>query len=231
VRPAALEHQLERLLRRGYRPCTLSEALEKPRRRTLVVTFDDAFRSVEARALPLLSRLGVPGTVFVPTDFATGQEPMTWSALSRWVGTRHQRELESMSWDELRRLSDAGWEIGSHTCSHPVLTELGDAEAADELRRSRRVCEVEIGKACTALAYPFGIFDGRVARLAEAAGYEAAAGLNRHVLEPTAGRGRFELPRDGVYRGNGRLDFDAKTSSLIRRARRSRLISLIPAGR
>ena len=35
-----------------------------------------------------------------------------------------------MSWAELRTLADAGWEIGSHTVTHPHLTQLDDATLA-----------------------------------------------------------------------------------------------------
>jgi peptidoglycan/xylan/chitin deacetylase (PgdA/CDA1 family) len=229
VRPSTLERQIRRLLRRGYRPRTLSAALEAPRERTLAVTFDDAFGSVEARALPLLSALGVPATVFVPTDYAGTDLPMSWSALGRWVGSDHEDELHCMSWEQLRRLAAAGWEIGSHTCSHPPLTELGPEEASRELVRSGEICEQGTGARCEVLAYPYGIYDSRTEQLARAAGYRAAVGLNRRILEPCFGRGRFAIPREGIYREAGRLDFAAKTSRLVRRIRRSRLLAPRPA--
>ena len=35
-----------------------------------------------------------------------------------------------MSWDQLGGLAEAGWEIGSHTRTHPHLTQVGDDGAA-----------------------------------------------------------------------------------------------------
>ena len=63
---------------------------------------------------------------------------MAWKGYDMWVGTPHESELACMSWDQLREVADAGWEIGAHTCSHPFLTELGDEELSRELREARR---------------------------------------------------------------------------------------------
>ena len=70
VRPAQLEAQLGRLIRRGYRGATFHDALTRPvPGKTLVVTFDGGFRSIYELALPVLAALGIPGTVFVPTGY------------------------------------------------------------------------------------------------------------------------------------------------------------------
>ena len=135
VTPTRLEEQLRLLVDRGYAGRTFTEAVrERDGGRVLAVTFDDGYRSVLELALPILSRLGLPGTVFVPTDFPGGG-PMAWPGIDGWLGTEHEHELQPLSWDELRRLQDAGWEIGSHACSHPHLTRLGDAELERELGR------------------------------------------------------------------------------------------------
>ena len=101
----------------------------------LAVTFDDAYRSVIELAFPILSRLGLVGTVFVPTRFAGGEEPMSWPGIDQWVGGPHERELVPMSWEELGRLAEAGWEIGSPHVSHPRLTQVAD----DSFQWSSRV--------------------------------------------------------------------------------------------
>lgn len=224
VTPEALSRQLRHVLRRGYRPRTLAAALrEPPGSRTLVVTFDDAYRSVLERGLPVLERLGVPATIFVPTDFAGEAAPMTWSTLGQWVGTEHEPELRCMSWDHLRQLSGAGWEIGSHTCSHPDLTTVDRERAWAELLRSRERCEAELRRSCTSLAYPFGAHDSRVVSLAREAGYERAVTLGKRLLEPLGAPSRLELPRQGVYRSTGRLQFALATSPLLRNLRNSRV--------
>jgi peptidoglycan/xylan/chitin deacetylase (PgdA/CDA1 family) len=215
-----LEAQIRYLLRRGYEPLTLSAALARPRRRkTVVVTFDDAYASILRRGLPLLERLGVPATVFVPTDFAGEAGTMAWSELAQWVGGEHDEELRCMSWDELRELGGHGWEIGSHTCSHPHLTELDPERLTDELARSRAACEQEMQQPCTALAYPFGSYDAKVVDAVAAGGYSAAVTLDERIVESLHGRGPLEVPREAIYRATGRAIFAAKTARPLRRVR------------
>jgi len=228
IRPQALEAQMRHLLRRGYRPLTLSDALaEGAPRRALAVTFDDAYTSILSLGLPILERLGVPATVFVPTDSADAAAPMTWSELAQWKDGEHGDELRCMSWEELRQLRDAGWEIGSHTCSHPHLTEIGAERAERELRDSRSACEERLQKHCRALAYPFGSYDATVMELAASAGYSAAVTLDERILEPLRGRGPLEVPREAIYRSTSRAVFTAKTSRLVRRVRVSRAYDAI----
>lgn len=157
ITPEALREQLGALVERGYRGATFSEAVaDPPWPRTVAVTFDDGYRSVLELALPVLDELGLPGTVFVVTDFVGRDEPMSWDGIEHWRGGEHERELRSLSWEEARALVAAGWEIGSHTCSHPRLTGLVDGALVHELADSRRSCEDGLGRPCVTLAYPYG---------------------------------------------------------------------------
>lgn len=219
----SLERQVRHLLRRRYRPSTLSAALKAdPGERLLVVTFDDAFASVAERGLPVLERLGVPATLFVPTDFVDERGPLTWSKLGRWVGTTHEDELRCMTWKEVRRLAERGWEIGSHTCSHPDLTTIGHVQATAELNRSKQVCEAETGHACRSLAYPFGRCEADVVELARSAGYEVAVTLGKRLLGPRTRDRRLELSREGIYRSTGWPFFLAATSISLGKVRQAR---------
>ncbi len=155
VSPQRLGEQLHDLGRRGYRAATLSEALEQPPgEKTLVVTFDDAYASVLERALPVMEELGVPGTMYVPTGYVSGEGALEWDSMQRWLGTPHRDELRCMSWDGVRGLARAGWEIGSHSVTHPDLRSLADAELGEELIASKRRCEEELQRPCRSLAYP-----------------------------------------------------------------------------
>jgi peptidoglycan/xylan/chitin deacetylase (PgdA/CDA1 family) len=198
VGPAELESQLAGFLARGYEAATLEEALTTPpAERTFVVTFDDAHRSVLEQAVPIMARLSVPGTVFVPTDYASSQQPMAWDGYDMWMGTEHERELDCMTWDELRGLDADGWEIGSHTCSHPRLSTLDEERIAAELTESRAVCEREMGKPCRSIAYPYSDYDDRVVRAAREAGYQFAVTVPRGSRAPLP----LQWPRVGVYNG------------------------------
>jgi peptidoglycan/xylan/chitin deacetylase (PgdA/CDA1 family) len=214
VTPEQFEQQIQLLVRRGYVGATFHDALHHPSaEKVFAVTFDDSYRSVFRFAAPVLERLGVPGTVFVPTAFAGSEEPMSWPGIDHWLDGPHADELIPMSWQELRELADAGWEIGSHTRTHPKLTQLGDAELADELVISRSELEEVLDQPCKSLAFPYGDEDVRVQRAAETAGYTAAAALPSPIShEPQL----FRWPRVGVYYGDDLSTFRRKISPTLR---------------
>jgi peptidoglycan/xylan/chitin deacetylase (PgdA/CDA1 family) len=198
---------------------TFTEAVTSPPPgKVLAVTFDDGYRSVLELGLPILSRLGLPGSVYVPTDFAGSGRPMSWPGIDQWTGGPFEHELMPMSWDELGRLVRAGWEIGSHTCSHPRLTGLDRAGLDTELRVSREVCEERLGRSCASLAYPYGDHDGRVVEAARAAGYRAAGTLPSRF----GSREPLSWPRVGVYFGDDWRRFRTKVSPWVRQLRASR---------
>jgi peptidoglycan/xylan/chitin deacetylase (PgdA/CDA1 family) len=212
-----LEQQVRGLLRRGFEPTTFSRAIvDEGRGATLAVTFDDAFRSVYERAFPILSRLGIPATVFVPSAHAGDGSPMVWPGIDRWAGTPWKEELIGSTWDELRTLADAGWEIGSHTRSHPRLTALSEVDLRNELRGSREDCERELRRACNSIAYPYGDVNARVAAAAAEAGYTAGAALPGRFEGSLDSPDRLRWPRVGIYRGDRGLRLAGKVTLLHR---------------
>lgn len=226
--PAHFERQMRWLVSLGYRSVRFTEATRAaPRSGVVAITFDDAFRSVFTLALPIMDRLGLRGTVFVPTDHVDAGGPLRWPGVEHWLDGPHAHELDPMSWDELRALGREGWEIGSHTCSHPRLTQLDDDTLATELARSKDVCEARLGTSCNTLAYPYGDVNRRVVVAAGAAGYRSAAAL------PVRLRGSDPLcwPRIGIYHADDERRFRMKTSPAIARVRRSPAWTLLTAPR
>lgn len=227
VTPDALEQQLTDLVRRGYRGARFHEATTAPpTSKTVVVTFDDAYRSVLELALPILDRLGLPGTVFVPTRFASGRMAASWPGVDVHLQGPHEHELAVMSWEELGSLATLGWEIGSHTRSHPLLTRLDDEHLIEELAGSRADCEHGLGARCHSVAYPYGDTDARVMAATRAAGYTSAAGLPRfHRLHRPA---VLDWPRIGIFHEDGAARFRLKVSPTGRRLR-SLMTRALPA--
>jgi peptidoglycan/xylan/chitin deacetylase (PgdA/CDA1 family) len=214
--PERFREQLDLLLGRGYRGATFEQAVVSGDRHAFAVTFDDAYRSVFALARPIMDELGVPGTVFVPTDWAGSADPMRWDGVYQWLDGPHRDEMLCMGWDELRELADAGWEIGSHTRSHPYLTAVDDERLGDELRESRLAVERELGRPCRSIAYPYGDVDARVVEAAGEAGYEFGASLPKKL----GSRAPLDYPRVGVYNVDDLRRFRLKVSPFVRRVRR-----------
>ena len=217
VTPAALRAQLGLLARRGFRGITFTQAVTAPPPgRSVAVTFDDAFASVLSLAAPALREVGWPGTVFVPTSFADEPRPLTWDGVDQWAASEHADEMLPLTWDQLRGLRDEGWEVGSHTVTHPHLTRLGDEDLDRELRDARAACERAMGEPCRSIAYPYGDVDARVVAAARAAGYETAAALPARMH---AAADPLEWPRVGVWHTDDLRRFRIKASPVVRRLR------------
>ncbi len=75
--------QVEAICRR-YRVLTVRQALaelndsDKPKRRTVAITFDDGYQSLYTEAFPILKRHGVPATIFPLTDWIDGKMTLWW---------------------------------------------------------------------------------------------------------------------------------------------------------
>lgn len=218
ISPERLERQLSHVLACGYQPTTFTRAvLDPPAPRTAAVTFDDAFRSVRDVAAPVLARLGVPATVFVPTALIGGETAMVWAGLERWARGPDAHELIGLSWTQLAELAQAGWEIGSHTRTHRRLPALDDGALSAELVGSRAECAAQMGRTCDALAYPYGAVDARVVAAAATAGYRAAAS----PPGPWLGSATLAFPRIGLYERDERARLRAKVSPAVRRLQRA----------
>ncbi len=217
--PSAFEEQIAGLLGRGYRGVTLSESRQEPRKaeKLLVVTFDDGYISTLTKAAPILDRLGVPGTLFVPSDYIGRPEPMCWKGIDHWSDGPHRDELEPLTWDQVRELAAAGWEIGAHSVSHPHLTQIGDEELSRELTASKEKIEAELGRPCTTVAYPYGDVDDRVVAATRAADYELGVDLPAHWRRE--GEDPLLIPRVGVYNGQPSAKLALKFSPRVRRLR------------
>lgn len=213
VRPDDFRRQIELLVERGYRGATFTEIVgAQAGRRLAAVTFDDAHLSVWQHARPVLAEHGWPGTVFVPTAYPARNDLMLWRGNEPWHDTPWRDELRCMDWDQVHRLSDEGWEVGSHTCSHPVLPQVDDETLEQELVGSRAELEERLRRPCTSVAYPYGAVDGRVLAMTRRAGYVAGAATQGGSVDSA-----LERRREVVSRTDGARTFALKTRPSVRR--------------
>ena len=87
-----------------------------------------------------------------------------------------------------------GFEFGSHSCTHPELTELTAERCWEEVSRSRSDLSDQLGEEVVSFCYPRGDVNSRVIEMVKRAGYDRA------VVTPPRGRipkGRYTLRRVG----------------------------------
>jgi peptidoglycan/xylan/chitin deacetylase (PgdA/CDA1 family) len=221
VSQSLLRSHLSHLAQGGYVGLTATQA-EVARvsgtlpSRSVVLTFDDGYAST-LQAAAILAEFGFPGTVFVVTEFMESGEPLQWAGIAEWHRPDTLGELRSLSWTDAEELAEQGWEIGSHTASHPVLTKVDDERLRVELAESRAVIERRLG-ACTSVAYPYGQADERVSAAAHDAGYEVGYMLTfAHIADEP-----WRRPRVGMGPRDRGLRLRLQVSGLGQASRRSR---------
>ena len=102
------------------------------------------------------------------------------------AGVDHELH-DFLSWDEARRLAGLGFDIGSHSCEHPILSRLDAEELRIELQDSKDRIEAELGRAVTTIAYPNGgaaDYSPKVVEMAQACGYNSAFAVDEAFQMP-----------------------------------------------
>lgn len=115
-------------------------------------------------------------------EWSTAPDPEQYRALA-----------DILTWDDVKAMANAGFEIGSHSCSHPHLYRLDRAGQLRELRESKATIERHIGREVVSFSYPTGGFDQITVECVKEAGYRFAAAYDEGVW-PQDGN-RFLIPR------------------------------------
>lgn len=196
VSTAAFTAQMAFLSERRYRALTLHELLgafatgSALPARAVVITFDDGHESFERLAVPIMRTHGFKASMFVITSKI---------GANGFIGA-----------DSIRALSDEGFEFGSHSHTHPILTKLGDREVSQELTESKAVLEAIVSGPVKYFCYRGGHFDERVKALVRASGYAGAVcsrpGLNDAQTDA------LELRRMGIRGADDLRSFGNKLS-------------------
>jgi len=206
-------HDLE-YLKQHYECITLFDLCERLRqniplkRRVAVVTFDDGYRDNYTEAVPVLQSLGVPATFFVSTGFMSTERVFPHDLeLAERNGAAPASvagRFPKLTWDDLRAMQEAGFEIGSHTVEHTSLGQSDEATVKRELQDSLATLKQELGERPRAFAFPFGKprdISRQALQVVQQAGYYAAlfayGGMN------TRGSTPFGIQR--MDAGNGLL--------------------------
>jgi peptidoglycan/xylan/chitin deacetylase (PgdA/CDA1 family) len=104
------------------------------------------------------------------------------AALESVVGVDEEllRERRPLTWDMLGTLQRAGITIGSHSRTHPLLTQESDQVVVRETLGSKRELEQRLGTDVRHFAYPNGWFNATTIKVVEEAGYRGAFTSCRH---------------------------------------------------
>ena len=168
ISPRQLERQM-RFLRNNHYNIVALEAIadlirdkKKIPPKTVAITFDDGKKDNFTEAFPILKKYNIPATMFIIVD---------------QVG---RPQGDKMNWQEIKTMQDSGLiTIGSHTLTHPLLTEVtDDGELRRQIFDSKKKLEAELGRKVNTFCYPSGRFNSRIRHLVIEAGYKLAVATN-----------------------------------------------------
>ena len=104
-----------------------------------------------------------------------------------------------MNWKEANQLRAAGFYIGSHSRTHPMLASLSnEAEIRDELEHSANRIESELGERPLTISYPIGSWDERVTKISELCGYKYGLAVEQRFYKP-GNDNIYTIPRVELY--------------------------------
>jgi peptidoglycan/xylan/chitin deacetylase (PgdA/CDA1 family) len=122
----------------------------------------------------------------------------------------------TMTWEQVRNLTEDDIAMGSHTINHPILTRISLDQARNELSGSKARIEEEIGLPVESFAYPNGgaaDFNPAIMAIAGELGYKAAftllPGSNAYS---TLRKSAMEIRRTYIGREDDEARFAAKVS-------------------
>ena len=157
------ERQMWFLKTFGFRSISLDEfyAIKsgeaKAHGKEVLISFDDGNKSYAEFALPILERYQIKSANFLIWDHL----------LRRWQ--------DDLSLEDAKHLVNHPLiTFGSHTLSHPNLSEISQNQARAEIIKSKENLEKALGRNIYYFSYPSGFFNQEIVKLVEEAGYRLA---------------------------------------------------------
>jgi peptidoglycan/xylan/chitin deacetylase (PgdA/CDA1 family) len=169
-------------------------------KKPVLITFDDCYQECIDHAVPILEEKGFTAVFYMPTDYA-GTD-------SHWLMPELGFEFPIINWETVRRLDLSGFQIGSHSMSHPRLAQISPKDCFNELDSSRKILEDKLGHEIVHLAYPYGSFDENVRALAAETGYRTACTTEERFSRPEDDP--LLLPRIDIFGYYNIFDFVLK---------------------
>ncbi|MFT4049148.1 MAG: polysaccharide deacetylase family protein [Solirubrobacterales bacterium] len=197
VSPADFKGQMQWLADDGYTGITMAQLFKywddgfKLPDKPVVISFDDGYPSHEKTARPILAKHHWPGVLFLELNNVDNPDTGLTATM-------------------VKKLIASGWELGSHTISHPDLTTVSAAQLTVEVADSKKKISEKFGVPIDFFCYPAGKYNDTVIAAVKDAGYKGATTTLEGVATPDK---PFELKRIRIDGGDGVDGFASKMRS------------------
>jgi len=202
VSPENFRQQMAWLAQQGFKTISLADYYGHHRhgkrlpRRPVIITFDDGYYCNYTRAFPILQDYGFTATIFLGINFIRDETEV-----------REGRDAY-LSWQEIRKMQQAGFEFQAHGCSHRALDTLPPDEVESEARQSRDVIRQELGTPVDFFCYPYMRYNESVKRIIHDVGYKGACGGQPYWQN--GARDWFEIGRTEILWSDSLAQFKFK---------------------
>lgn len=213
--------QMEYLSSKGYQTLTLDQFYnlmttgQKIPRKSIILTFDDGYDDSYSVVFPILRKYNFVANFFITTNYVGTTKVFDWDEK---ISNRRM----ILSWKEVKEMSDCGMVIGSHTCTHRLLTQIPLKEARYEVETSKAVIESKINKPVNFLSYPKNDFNEKIKKMVKIAGYCGACATRLSINNK---QDIFSLERTGIYKADNIISFRTKLLPVSRILQRLEMIN------
>ena len=174
VTPDMFRFQMWYLKQAGYQVVSLDEIADfvqpsspsQGSEKKIALTFDDGFADFYYNAFPILKEYGYSATVYLVSGRI--------GRFNTWDAHQLNAEKPLMNWQMIKEIKQGGITFGSHTQSHPFLTELNASQAIEEIAGSKAALEDQLGCPVNHFCYPSGNYNDSIVELVKKAGYTTA---------------------------------------------------------
>ncbi len=169
VTPRQFEEQMAYLKENGFHVISLESFFDFINlkrglpEKSVVITFDDGWRSSYTIAYPVLEKYGFPATLFIYTDFISANNS------------------NALTWEMLKEMNDKGLDVQVHSKTHQLGIAWRKKDETEENYRKRleqellipkNLVEQHIGKKVKYIAYAYGQFSSDFIKAAQSYGYQ-----------------------------------------------------------
>ncbi|MBI5021918.1 MAG: polysaccharide deacetylase family protein [Ignavibacteriales bacterium] len=151
----------------------------------IIITFDDGYEEIYTNVLPVMREFGMKGVLFIMGDRKI--------KTSVWDTPLGIPPLQLLNDRQIIELQASGFEIGSHSLSHPQLPVISHVNAWEEISQSRMKLEILLNAPVKTFAYPYGLTNESVKKMVSDAGYDFGCGT--YTGPPAFGQDLFEIRR------------------------------------
>ncbi|TDG00965.1 polysaccharide deacetylase family protein [Paenibacillus piri] len=171
ITPEKFAEQMRYLSKAGYTPLTLKqfsdmmEGIDKGPDKPILLTFDDGYMDNYEHAMPLLKELGFHATLFMSPGMVD--------------------DGYFMSWEQIKEMHEAGWDIQPHGMTHPHLPKLNVKNQKFEIAEAKAQIEQHLGTVADVFCYPYGEWNAATLQLLQELQFKYAFTIEQGLTAPS----------------------------------------------